>query len=214
MIQVPKAQSTLQNMLRDFPLEPGMKPSAVVEKYWSIYKNPKSIYEKHNNSLNGGLFEELIILVLKMQGILPFYVQANVAFVNVAQYDIIIYTKEIGPISLSLKTSLRERWKQAEFEAQILRGVHRKSESYLVTLDEDNEVPRRRVDASDIVGLDAFVLAGTRELDALIEHLKHYHPIEAPIVKVVDSSRIIPDTGLSLLKSALTEYPEVTMVLS
>jgi hypothetical protein len=41
------------------------------------------------------------------------------------------------PICISAKTSLRERYKQADFEAIALKYVHRKALSFLVTLEEN-----------------------------------------------------------------------------
>jgi hypothetical protein len=61
---------------------------------------------------------------------------AEVQFVPNAKFDLMFYTHEIGPILLSAKTSLRERYKQADLEAMALRAVYRRSKTFLVTLNE------------------------------------------------------------------------------
>lgn len=67
---------------------------------------------------------------------------AKVAFVPNVIYDLMFYTSERGPICISAKTSLRERYKQADLEAIALKYVHRKALSYLVTL-QTNEAKIR-----------------------------------------------------------------------
>lgn len=53
-------------------------------------------------------FELLIQYILYQNNLLPFYRQAKVIFVPNVNFDILLYTKEIGPLCLSIKTSLRE----------------------------------------------------------------------------------------------------------
>ena len=61
-------------------------------------------------------------------------------FVPLANFDLVVYTEERGPVVLSLKTSIRERYKQAEFEAQAMKDVHRRAKNFLVTMEKDEAV--------------------------------------------------------------------------
>ena len=80
-----------------------------------------------NNDLtrneNGAIFEYLVAVCLYAKKILPFYLQAKISFVPNATYDIVLYTAEGYPITLSIKTSLRERYKQADLEELALKNV-------------------------------------------------------------------------------------------
>ena len=107
-------------------------PLDYVAKFWKRYQERND----RNNSLNGKIWECIIITLLYREGLLPFYTQAKVAFVPNVEFDVLLYTSS-RPISLSLKTSLRERYKQADLEAIALRYVHRRAKSYLLTLDPD-----------------------------------------------------------------------------
>ena len=72
-----------------------------------------------------------------------------------------------------MKTSSRERYKQADLEAIALKYVHRKAQSFLMTLEED-EYPRlkKKISNGDIIGLDKVVLCTSPDLDQLICDLK------------------------------------------
>jgi hypothetical protein len=90
------------------------------------------------------------------------------------------------------KTSLRERYKQADLEAIALKYVHRKALCYLITLDE-NEANRtkEKIKRGDIIGLDKVIVATSNEFDDLIGELKGYEFLEPPTVKIIESNQIV-----------------------
>lgn len=180
------AKLTVKQVVPDITAEPDLKPHEFIKKYWAVYQ---STFQSNQN-INGKVFEELIAIALIRHEILPFYLQAKVAFIPYVNYDFIIYSNDIGPISLSAKTSLRERWKQADLEAVALKYIHRKSKSFVVTLDTD-AVRRRRVDSSQALGIDDFVLADTEEFDKVLTEIKEHQLALSPKVEVVSSSIII-----------------------
>lgn len=184
--EVQTAIQIAKELVVDIKANPSLKPHQFIKKYWDIYK---SNYQSNQN-LNGKVFEELIARALIREDILPFYIQAKVAFIAYINYDFIIYTNDLGPVSLSAKTSLRERWKQADLEAVALKYIHRKSRSFVVTLDTE-AVRRRRVDESQAMGIDSFVLADTEEFDETLEEIKKLQLALSPQVEVVSSSIII-----------------------
>lgn len=164
----------------------GKKYSKVIEELWKAYE---SAYESNNN-LNGAVFEELIGYVLTIAGCMPFYMQAKVAYIPNVNYDFICYDKQFGPVSLSVKTSLRERWKQADLEAVALKYVHRNARSYLITLD--NAVIKTRLEKiGDCMGLNDFILADSGRFDVLINELQQRTFSKAGMVEVVTSNTII-----------------------
>lgn len=179
-------RQVVKSLVGNIHQEPTLLASEYLNKYWDKYLNQ---FESNQN-INGKVFEELIAICLIRADVMPFYMQAKVAFIPNVNYDFIIYTNDIGPISLSAKTSLRERWKQADLEAIALKYIHRKSESFVLTM-EANEVRRRRVDTSQLMGIDSFVLANTSELDDLIANIKKHDIGLSPKVEVVSSNTVI-----------------------
>jgi hypothetical protein len=114
----------------DFEAISYSKPSEYMINCWTKYKD---LNVKDNNT-NGKVFEYILATLCIREGLLPLFIEARVAFVPNVNYDIMLYSEEIGPISFSLKTSLRERYKQADLEAIALKYVHRRAHCYLLTL--------------------------------------------------------------------------------
>ncbi len=163
-------------------------PQEYIRQYWDKYQSTG----KHSNTVNGNFFELVIHTLLYREGLLPFYTQAKVAFVPNVKFDTILYTPA-RPISLSLKTSLRERYKQADLEAIALQHVHRRAESYLLTLDPDEaEICKAKIKSGDIIGLNKIVDCNTSDIDKLIEELHQIKSelAEAPNIKVVTGNLI------------------------
>lgn len=156
-------------------------PSEYVRKYWSAYLS------KGNNSavVNGKIFELIIETLLYREGILPYYIQARAAFVPNVDFDVLLYA-ESEPVCLSIKTSLRERYKQADLEAVALKYVHRKALCYLLTLEknEANSVASK-IEKSEVLGLDGLIYCFSDEFDKLIKSLKKKCFTESKTVNVV-----------------------------
>jgi hypothetical protein len=119
------------------------------------------------------LFEYLIAYCLNSQGILPFYIQAKINLVNGAIYDIVLFNGKLSPIVLSIKTSLRERYKQAFLEARILKSVYNSSKSYLLTLNGSEYKTRKKENQQENSPvLDDVIAVNTEEFDKFLEELK------------------------------------------
>lgn len=157
-------------------------PKEYVKKYWDAFKQQ---YPNASVNLNGKIFELIIYTLLYREEVKPFYTQAKVAFVPNVEFDTILYNKST-PVSLSLKTSLRERYKQADLEAIALKYVHRKAKSYLLTLssDEANSV-NQKIENGAIIGLDSVVDCNTDDIDLLIATLKQMQFKESEKIDVV-----------------------------
>jgi hypothetical protein len=125
----------------------------------------------------------------------------KVTFVPNVIYDLMFYTTERGPICISAKTSLRERYKQADLEAIALKYVHRKALSYLVTLEENEaKSVKAKIISGDVIGLDNVVVATSKEFDKLVIELRGYRASEPPTVKVIESNQIITAAKVKALK--------------
>lgn len=156
-------------------------PHEYVQKYWDAYQ----LTTGKKAVVNGKIFELIIETLLYREGILPFYIQAKAAFVPNVDFDVLFYS-ENEPVCLSIKTSLRERYKQADLEAVALKYVHRKAKCYLLTLEknEANNVAGK-IANSDVLGLDGMVYCLSEELDTLISRLKQKNFTESQKVDVV-----------------------------
>ena len=164
-------------------------PKDYIKLYWDKYMASDV---KKNNSLNGSIFELVIHTLLYKEGIVPFYTKAKVAFVPNIEFDTLLYTPS-KPICLSLKTSLRERYKQADLEAIALRYVHRKSQSYLLTMDSyEAKSCNSKIKTGEIIGIDEVVDCNTEEVNQLIKKL-HEIKVEltiSPMINVVEGNII------------------------
>lgn len=185
-----KTASVFENLFDkvDFEHLQYSSPQDYIRQYWNKYLSTG----KNSNTLNGNLFELIIHTLLYREGLIPFYAQAKVAFVPNVKFDTILYTPA-RPICLSLKTSLRERYKQADLEAIALQHVHRRAESYLLTLDPNEaELCKAKIKSGDIIGLNKVIDCNTSDIDYLIDEL---HKIkselsEAQNIKVVSGNLI------------------------
>lgn len=145
-----------------------------------------------NNALNGKIFELMISSLCIKENIKPVFLQASVAFVPNVEYDAILYSYERFPISLSMKTSLRERYKQADLEAVALKYVHRKAESYLLSLNENEvgDVKNKILDGS-ILGINDVLCATSEAFDEFIYRLKEQTFIKPEKIEVVTAKNIV-----------------------
>lgn len=166
---------------QDFTTINYSSPQDYVAKYWNAYTSSPAYLAKKNagkslGATNGKIFEYIIHSLLYREGIVPFYTQAKVTFVPAINYDTILYKEENGlhiPYCLSLKTSLRERWKQADLEGEALKNVHRKSKCYLLTIESDEAASiKNKITLGDAVGIDACIDCNTDDINRLIAMLK------------------------------------------
>ena len=141
-------------------------PKDYVTQYWD------ALEKAGQPNLHGNIFEYIIYSLLFRENIRPFYTQAKVAFVPNVNFDALLYCKS-APVSLSLKTSLRERYKQADLEAIALKYVHRRSKCYLLTMDtKEANAQKGKILSGDIIGLDEIIDCNTDDIDRLIAGLK------------------------------------------
>lgn len=182
MAKVTKVADIVRKIIRNYPINQEWKSSEFISFYWNIYT---SEFES-NNSVNGGVFEQLLVLALLRENISPIYVQAELAFVPNVILDIVLYNRKT-PITISAKTTLRERWKQADLEAMATKYVHRDAQCYVVTLSE-SEVVARRKEENSYMGINDFILAHTSEFDMLVEKIKQIQITTSESIKIIQSN--------------------------
>lgn len=160
-------------------------PSKLMAELWKRYPNKIK-------SLNGKVFEGLLATILYRSGIHPLYVEAMLSFVPNVEFDFVAYSRQHGPVILSAKTSLRERYKQADLEGMMVRQVHRKAKSYLITLDEKAALlVNNKISKGQVLGLDNVIVATDTAFDELIDVLKSYDFYEPKPIEIITSKRLI-----------------------
>lgn len=180
-----KTKKVFDLLFNDILTLPMTTASNFIEQQWSIYNN-SSLQER---DLNGNVFETFIAVLLYRLEIYPLYIQATLAFVPNAKFDIIAYNSQFGVLSLSIKTSLRERYKQADLEAFALKSVHRNSKCYLITLSEkEASNVNKKIKASEMLGLDKVIVATNDEFNKFVQELKTYKYSEAGTFSIVSQS--------------------------
>ena len=167
-----------------------MKSSDYVRHCWTLYEEACKSNPKHS-SLSGNIFELIVASELYRQSLCPMYLQAEVAFVPNVKFDILLYSSNQFPIGLSLKTSLRERYKQTDLEAVALKYVHRRAKNYLITLDHDEaERTKNKAEKGDLLGINRIIIANNNDFDELIEELSDMTFITPEPVDIVKGNVI------------------------
>lgn len=185
-----KAGAIFEKLFPDFMEYKYSKPSEYVKELWSKYEKTPD----RNSGLNGKIFEYILASLCIREGILPFYMSAKVAFVPNVIFDLMFFTSERGPICWSVKTSLRERYKQADLESIALKYVHRKSLSYLITLNKSEAASvKSKIKSGDVIGLDDVLVTTETEFDKLVTDLKLLDFEEPPVVRVIESTQVVTE---------------------
>jgi hypothetical protein len=170
-------------------------PSDYVTQYWNAYQSylqSNAAAGANNNNQNGKIFECILATLLVRENLVPYFLSAKIAFVPNVVYDITLFSREIGPISLSAKTSLRERYKQADLESIALKYVHRRAQAYLINNHAvESESVRRKIKSGDVIGLDDVVFAQSADFDELIAHLKSFELCHPGTVEIVTSNQMV-----------------------
>lgn len=98
----------------------------------------------------------------------------------------------MGPIAISAKTSLRERYKQADLESVSLKYVHRKARCFLVTMDKEEaaRLERKRING-DLLGIDEIVLGDEESFNGMVAFLSNLNLEEPAPVEIVKASKIL-----------------------
>lgn len=174
------------------------RPSDYVSFFWSKYQEHST---NNGINVNGKIFEYILATLFIREGLLPLYVSAKVAFVPNVIYDMMFYTDERGPICISAKTSLRERYKQADLEAIALKYVHRKALAYLITLNTVEAAGvKAKIKSGHVIGLDDVIVATSADFDKLIVELKEFNISEPPTVKVLNSNQVVTKAKVDAIR--------------
>lgn len=171
----------------DFMNQPARLASEYVLDIWRKYE----ALNINNANTNGAIFEYIIASLLIREQILPFYTQAKAAFVPNVIYDFLIYCQNM-PIAISAKTSLRERYKQADLEGIALKYVHRKAKSYLLTLStREANTLKEKIKDGQIIGIDKIIDINSDDINELVAYIKTFKPQVAGSVQIISGNCVM-----------------------
>ena len=109
------------------------------EKFKKINLTLSKVLDQSFRSINGSAFETIIGFLLIREKINIISMDEHVENVKLVKPDFIINSK-ISNFFLSLKTSVRERWKQADYEALKYKIVYPKSKCILIVNNEKDSL--------------------------------------------------------------------------
>ena len=159
------------------------KSSTFLKKFWGRYPQGQPV-------VNGNVFEHLVSVLLYRQNIKPLYQQVSFAFVPNVISDLAVYTEKHGPVVLSLKTSLRERYKQVDLEGTVLKNVHRRARTFLITADKEEAINvNRKIDSHEVQGIEKVVYAFGKDMDDLIFELQDLKMMEPGTADILQQAR-------------------------
>ena len=136
-----KAYRVMSDCMSDIFDSINVAPSKFIEKYWSNYQNylkklKESGLDLPDRSTSGKIFEVISSILIEYHlGMLIILRDATLEGVPLVKPDILVQSQNRYYL-LSFKTTLRERWKQADWEALLFKQKHPDSKSFAITLDE------------------------------------------------------------------------------
>lgn len=165
----------------------------VYEEVWGFVRSDSSKTASqliHNGfaSLNttsashdGAIFEALFFASLIGSGINHVLLGVSYAKLPYSTIDAVVYTKHKGPVMISLKTSLRERWKQNDLEFCIIKQIQPGAFCALATMDAKGwRQPARLLEDGKLLGLNDVIDCNMpSQVDRIIDEIRMRQPVEA-----------------------------------
>lgn len=119
----------------------------------------ESAYAKFSTGMprhNGKLFEGLFLAILGRAGFSHILLDAEYSCLPYSTIDVAIYTQKKTPTLISLKSSLRERWKQSDLEFSRIKSLNPGAICAIATL-EDAGMPLRLLQERRLLGSDFII---------------------------------------------------------
>lgn len=169
-----------------------LKPSEVVRELY-LNRFVKILGNKSNvNSLRGSSFENLILAIFLKNQIKPIYEQCTLQFVPNVRFDFVLFENQMKPLIISLKTSLRERYKQVELEAYYCKQVYKQSECIFISLDSEGvRAAEVKKNLFEVLYIDEFIIATDNKFDLLIKRFKNNDYQKAGTFNLVKSGSLV-----------------------
>ena len=171
--------------IKSFPLT---DPRNFINHFWNIYENsreseiktriqsgenPNSVSQSFR-SKNGKAYEAIFLFLLDKLNFKILSMDEEISGVELVKPDFIFKAPK-KTVLLSLKTTARERWKQADWESMRFKHVYPDTKCYLITLNEtEKKVLKKKIDNGLLVdGLDDVFFGLSKELNSFFKVIRH-----------------------------------------
>ncbi len=141
--------------------------------FWKYYQHKIQSYDfgsQKLKSLNGSAFNIIIVYLLHRENIQIHAMDDDSMEVKFVKPDIVIKNGDNTYTFVSLKTSLRERWKQADWEAIKFKQKYNSSYCYLLTNNKNEGDKLKKL--IDFIDIDAVYHTNEEDFKILIKKLK------------------------------------------
>jgi len=143
--------------------------------FWTKYEKFKKKYKKKknkeiNNSYNGDALEIILAFLFTMEKIQIEKMDEEVD-VKYVKPDFILIGKDNEKFFISAKVSIRERWKQADWEAIKYKEKH-PNDNCILIMNDKSEYPSLK-NKLKFLTLDKVCLANSNNINELINQIKN-----------------------------------------
>ena len=177
MIFVRKKNVLILRVLRqkNLIIIPTKNHQVILIFFWNKYENFKTKYkinnkEAINNSYNGDALEIILAHLFDREGFKIEKMDEEIKNVKYVKPDFLIKGNNKSKFFISAKVSIRERWKQADWEATKFKKKYPSARCILIMNDE-REYLGLKSKINDLF-IDDVVLASSADLDDLIKSIK------------------------------------------
>ena len=134
-----------------------------------------------NGNRNGDIFEALFLAGLIASGVRHILLGVSYSALPYSSIDAVIYTRNSGVVMISLKSSLRERWKQNDLEFGVVKHTQPRAFCALATMDSKGcRHPIGLLEEGKLLGLDLVVDCNLpSNMESLIDSIAQREPVEA-----------------------------------
>ena len=158
------------NLFKNFKYE---KPTEFINYFWDLFEKFKINYlnkyrEPINNSFPGQAYGIILTYLFTREEIEITYMDEKIDVKGVKPD--FLFIKSEKHFFLSVKTSGRERWKQAEYESILYKGKYPEACCVLI-MHHEKEVKAREKEMQDL-SLDDIIYTGSEKFNDLINLIK------------------------------------------
>ena len=187
ILSSPSQLKCLQEIFKTDPYSNNEPSSQNIAKLWRTYSN-----SNHYGKYDDAIFKSIIVLSLLSKNIGNIHFNASLFPYRNIQHDCAFYSKERGPILLSINLNIEETYHLEAMKASILKQAYPRSKSFLITMDErEAGVVNKKIKTGLVLGLDDVIVANHSSFDDLINELQNYTLFEPEPIDFLKSTRFI-----------------------
>ena len=141
----------LKQIIANTPFTKWLSNGEWVSKSWNEAEQIGIVPEgggNKNKQLRGQILEQVFLAAIINDGLLPVHLRFRIRCVYTTRFDFVWWRDQKHPWTLNVKTSLRERFKQAICDSILMKRLYPDQMSYVFTLNREEAIARQR----DIAG--------------------------------------------------------------